>query len=212
MRAERYTVLRTRVLENYHQLDITNHEMMLLIHIVSFQAQGEDFPALSRLKERMNYSDTEIYAGIEGLIDKNIIQIKTHKNQQGQVAEYYSLAPLYYKLDQLKQVDNHEQEARETAEKEESVFNLIQDEFSRQLSPIEYQMVAEWMTKDHFDPDTIKEAVKEAVLNQAYSLRYINRILIDWRKKGKKTAFRHQASDDISNKLPPVSLEKWIDD
>ncbi|QLE63988.1 hypothetical protein LROSL1_1171 [Furfurilactobacillus rossiae] len=66
-------------------------------------------------------------------------------------------------------------------------FNKIEKEFGRPLSPTELSTIANWFDQDHFEPAIVLIALREAVLNQAYSLRYIDRILIDWQKKNLKS-------------------------
>ena len=38
-------------------------------------------------------------------------------------------------------------------------------------------MIGQWLNTDHYSPELIRLALREAVLNQAYSLKYIDRIL-----------------------------------
>ncbi len=37
-------------------------------------------------------------------------------------------------------------------------------------------MIGQWLNTDHYSPELIRLALREAVLNQAYSLKYIDRI------------------------------------
>lgn len=212
MDAGYYTVLQTTVLENYHRLNLSNDEMMFLIHVMSFQQVGEKFPPIHLIQKRMGFTNEAIYACLGTLIERQFIEIITSKNQQGQIEEQYSLEPFYTKLKQLDE-QVQEKNKRENADKAVAeVFDLIQDEFSRQLSPIEYQTVSEWMSKENYTPELIKEAVKEAVLNQVYNLRYIDKILMTWKRTGKRTTSHSRQVENQAYKLPPVSLEKWIED
>lgn len=43
-----------------------------------------------------------------------------------------------------------------------------------------------WIDQDGQDPVIIKAALREAVMSGALSFRYIDRILIDWKKKWSK--------------------------
>ena len=40
-----------------------------------------------------------------------------------------------------------------------------------------------WMTEDNFDPELIKLAIYEVNANQIKSIRYIDKILLEWKKK-----------------------------
>ena len=50
------------------------------------------------------------------------------------------------------------------------------------------------MEEDHYHPEILKLALREAVLNQAYSFNYIDRILLSWERKNLKT--KQQVEED----------------
>ena len=64
---------------------------------------------------------------------------------------------------------------------------LIEKEFNRKLSSFEHEMIDSWES-NNYDKDLIKEALREATLNGANNLRYIDKILLDWSKEGIKKA------------------------
>jgi len=53
------------------------------------------------------------------------------------------------------------------------IFQTIEVEFGRPLTPMEMQPIGHWFDQDHFEPDLILLAIQEAVANNARSLRYI---------------------------------------
>ena len=121
--------------------------------------------------------------------------------------------PLYQKIIQLDKVDESERFKEAKATKEGEVFDMIQVEFGRQLSPIEYQKISDWFKKDGYDPDVVKEALKESVLNNVYSLNYMDRILLNWSKRKQTQAndsagFSKQKAQ--TQDLPPVPVTKWL--
>lgn len=71
---------------------------------------------------------------------------------------------------------------------QEKVFQSIEVEFGRPLSPIEIETVNLWLHKDNYLPELILLALREAVLNQAYSLKYIDRILLSWERQNIRSA------------------------
>lgn len=217
MEKEIYTVLRTRLLEVYHQLGITNEEMLFLIHLISFQQQQDEFPSIQRLQERMHYSDEQMYDAIETLMERGILRIEALTNEKGLARERYSLLPLYEKVQQLENQSAHAQNLSQQKQNEGEVFEIIETEFGRQLSPIEYQQVSSWFAKDKFEVETVKAAVKEAVLNQVYNLKYIDRILINWKKQNRQAGtgsrqrnLYQRESMATKSELPPVPLDKWL--
>lgn len=63
-----------------------------------------------------------------------------------------------------------------------NVYDFIENEFGRTLSPTEYEVVLKWE-----DNELTRYAIKQAVLNGAYSIKYILRILENYEKDNIKT-------------------------
>ena len=65
------------------------------------------------------------------------------------------------------------------------IYSIIEKEFGRTISPMECQIIKGWID-DNFTHELIMEALKEAIYNGVTSLKYIEKILYSWRKKGYK--------------------------
>ena len=65
------------------------------------------------------------------------------------------------------------------------IFETIEKEFGRTLSPTEYEIIKAWLD-DNYSEELIKEALKEAIYNGVSNLRYIDKILYAWNRKGIK--------------------------
>ena len=61
----------------------------------------------------------------------------------------------------------------------DNIYSYIESNFNRLLSPIEYELVSTWE-----DNELTRYAIKEAVLNGARSLKYVQAILNNWKDKG----------------------------
>ena len=88
---------------------------------------------------------------------------------------------------------------------------LVEGEFGRSLSALEYETLNGWLKQDGYAPDLIRLAVKEAVLRQALSLKYIDRILINWERHGLTTAAQVQAYLERRDKDQPNNQEAVYD-
>lgn len=117
----------------------------------------------------------------------------------------------------------HEILGNEDEQKAKELYQLFEKEFGRPLSPIENETIGAWIAEDEYELDIIQLALREAVLNQAYSLKYIDRILLSWERKGLKS--KQQAEKAITSRrnariteqqpeqdepLPSVSLHNWL--
>ena len=67
-----------------------------------------------------------------------------------------------------------------------TIYDMFEKEFGRTLSPMEYEIIAAWL-ESNFKEELIIEALKEATYNGVSNLRYIDKILYEWNKKGIKT-------------------------
>ena len=74
-------------------------------------------------------------------------------------------------------------EEQKDKDDEGEIFTLFEQEFGRLLSPMECETITMWLDDDGHTVEIIKAALKEAVLAQKLSLRYIDRILFEWKKK-----------------------------
>lgn len=106
------------------------------------------------------------------------------------------------------------------------MYQLFEQEFGRPLSSIEFQRIGQWLEEDHYQPEILKLALREAVLNQAYSFNYVDRILLSWKEKstykttsGRRPKRRKQQllqreveQSAQQEELPKVSLKNWLEE
>ena len=153
----------------------------------------------------LNFDIMEVMGYISVLADKGLITLDISKNN-GVIEEKISLDNFYEKLS-LSLISDFEEEIK--VEKDESIFELIEGEFNRKLTPLEKEVVVEWQD-NNIPNDLIKEALKEASLNGVSNLRYIDKILFDWMKKGIRK------KEDIKKEEKEVEMEifncNWLDD
>ena len=142
---------------------------------------------------------------IQDLIYKELLELGQKRDSEGRITNFYDLKPLYQKLDTI--IDERETNANdqvragELIEERQSV-NPLQElviqfeiEFGRLLSPIEKQEIAAWLNIDHYNPEIVKLALREAILAQVYNFKYVDRILLNWQRHGLTT------TDQIKNFL-----------
>ena len=67
-----------------------------------------------------------------------------------------------------------------------NLYSTFETEFGRTLSPMEYEIINSWKDSNHPD-DLIILALKEATYNGVSNLRYIDKIIYEWDKKGIRT-------------------------
>lgn len=173
--------------KHYSELNIQDDEALILLHLLTFEQEGIDFPTPNDLMQRTNFQLTAISQIIQRLMQKGFVEISQSTDESGRLAEKYSIFPLWERL--LDLLQSKEQQQVSTANKldEAKVFQLFEQELGRLLSPMEIETIGMWMDLDQHSPEIIKAALKEAVLADKVNLRYIDRILIEWKKRNIKT-------------------------
>lgn len=163
----------------YSKLNIELEEFVFLMYLYN---QGEKIlfdPSI--IETDLGIDTKKVMLLISKLTDKNLINLEVIKNDKNIMEEYISLEDLYQKISLLI-ID----ELNNDDVVDESIFSVIEKEFGRTLSPIEYEIVKAWLDSG-ISNDLIKEALKEATFNGVSNLRYIDKILYEWGKKGIKT-------------------------
>ena len=104
---------------------------------------------------------------------------------------------MYQKLDKIideNDANNDDQFNLTSDVEEKRKVNPLQElvrqfeiEFGRLLSPIEKQEIAAWLNIDHYNPEIVKLALREAILAQVDNFKYVDRILLNWQRHGLNT-------------------------
>lgn len=160
------------LLKNYKKLNINESELIILIFLIN---NSEYNP-----KEIASIMDIKIPLLLEmisQLESKGILKIEL-KNINGINTEVCNLDNLYEKLSLLVI-------KKEEAKDNKSIYDVFETELGRTLSPIEYELVGEWLNDN--TEEILKLALREATYNGVSNFRYIDRIIHEWKKKGIKT-------------------------
>ena len=95
-----------------------------------------------------------------------------------------------------------------------TIYDKFEKEFGRTLSPMEYEIIGAWLD-NNYEEQTIELALKEAIYNGVTNLRYIDKILSEWKKKGIKTENDIKTEREKRNKQKPkkeVFEYDWLND
>lgn len=173
--------------KHYSELNIQDDEALIILHLLTFEQEGIDFPTPNDLMQRTNFQLTAISQIIQRLMQKGFVEISQSTDESGRLAEKYSIYPLWERLLDLLQSKAQQQVSSANKLDEAKIFQLFEQELGRLLSPMEIETIGMWMDLDQHSPEIIKAALKEAVLADKVNLRYIDRILIEWKKRNIKT-------------------------
>ena len=198
------------LLRNYKKINITEEELIILICLIGI---GDKVPYNPSIFEHELGMDK--FKGIEilnNLSEKGIINIKVENNKIGKKQEYIYLEFLYLKLMNL--VLDETDEIDSGSSKNNDIFSLFEQELGRTISSMEVEIIKEWL--DSYEEELIKEALKEAIYNDVRNLKYVDRILYNWRSKGikNKSDVLKSKKNFIKKTKPtePIYDYNWLED
>jgi DNA replication protein len=159
---------------NYKNIGLTEEELILIMYIMN---TSEIFNP-KQISNDLNITLNNVMETMENLTSKGIIKLELKKI--GNVRnEYINLDGLYEKL--TFKILNQEE-----PEKQSNIYSIFEEEFGRTISTMEIQIINAWI-ENGTSEETIILALKEATYNGVSNLRYIDRIISEWSKKGIKT-------------------------
>ncbi len=191
----------------YKKLNIDEKALVVLIYIMNDKTLKFNPKQIS---SDLSLSMPEVLSIVDTLSTNGLIAIELKKI--GDIREeFINLDNLYTKLAYF--VVNEESEAKE--EKSSNIYDNFEQEFGRPLSPIEYELINGWLDAE-FKEEVIILALKEAVFNGVTNLRYIDKILYEWKKKGlnSKEAVLQSKREPEIKKQPRKELfdYDWLND
>ena len=189
------------LLTNYKELKINEQELLVLIYIIN---QEDNLFKPQDISDDLKIELPEVLEIIEKLNEVGLLEIKTEKNN-GIIEEVFNLDVFYRKIAYL--VMNGEEKKEENSS---NIFDLFEQEFARPISTSETEIISGWLDND-FSEEIINCALKEAVYNGVFNLRYIDTILYEWKKKGIKT--KEDVLKDKQNfkKRKEAKKIEWVD-
>lgn len=185
------------LLKYKNKLNIDEKEIIFLSYLMSFK-ENISFD-INKIANDLYLKQDEIMIIFSSLVEKNLIKMIVNKDS-GIMKEYISIDSLYDKLlSYVLEVNEIEEENTKST----IVYEKIEEEFGRTLSPIEYEIIKGWLDSN-ISEELILEALKEAVLNGVNNLKYIDRILFEWTKKGyskkkdvRKKVIKEKTKEDV---------------
>lgn len=229
------------LLKHYKHIGITDEEMFLIIILLRIKDEDKDcFPSPEKLAAFMTTPIQLIKSILNSLVEKEIIILDQYWHEQTEQAYYiYRYDALYEKLSEFwacekcKELQKGQPRTKVATSLEETavsidsdlsaslIFRSFQREFGRLLTSIEIEQIKQWLDEDYFAPELINEALKKAVLLGKLNFKYVDKILLEWKKNNLRTLKEIQGYDDnfkarqgvksSNNKQKPAAEQKTQD-
>ena len=181
------------LLKYFSKLDLTLEEFIMILYFLNNKEKLIFNP--KKISEDLYISQNEVLDTINNLQEKGYISIEMNKVNKI-IEEYISLDMFFAKINSLL-IDN------EKNNNSNDIYSKIEKEFGRTLSPVEYETISKWI-EGNISEELIESALRESILNNAASIRYIDKILFEWNKIGYKSSndiVYKKTNDDFSDQI-----------
>lgn len=171
------------VFRNMGKLGITGDEVLVLIFIINIGPRVLYDPEM--ISKGTGINRIRVLEVINGLISKGILAIVVKKNGSSKKMEEFISTDLFYEKMRGVLLGGTNR-ANGKKEEQTDLFSMFEKEFGRTLSSMEYEIIRGWVSDD-MPSDLVREALREATYNGVSNLRYIEKIILDWKKRGYKS-------------------------
>ncbi len=196
--AEKRFTVSTHLIKVAISLNLSLNEFLLLMY---FEDATDKTFDVDKITSILSLDEKTILGAFNKLLNLNLIKMETSKDNSNRHCEIISLVPMYKTLVEQKS----DEEKKKT---KENIFEVLEKELNRSISPIEYEIINAWLEKGTSE-EMILGAVKEAVYNGVSSLRYIEKIIYEWNKKGYKNM--NEVKKGLENRTMKTNKEELFD-
>lgn len=157
------------------KLNLSLNEFLLLLYFDNSYDLVFDIKVVAKT---LNMKEEDVLNAYGLLMAKKIISVKAEKDGFGKIRESVSLDNFYNEI-------KSDYKTREKEESKTDIYEIFEKEFGRTLSNTDFEIINAWI-ESGFSEELIEAALKEAVYNGALTLRYVDKVLYEWNRKGIK--------------------------
>ena len=197
-------IVSSHLIEVAQKLNLSLNEFLMLIFWDNCYTKSFD---LELICQTLNFKESVALETFNSLMQKQLISLDTTKDLDGRMLEEVSLKGVYNYLG-----ENIESEVKKNETTD--IYNIFEKEFGRTLSSMDLEIINGWLTTGTSE-EMVIGALKEAVYNGVTNLRYIDKIIYEWGKKGFKNMDEvkvHLENRKEETKSADLFDYNWLDD
>ena len=198
-------IIESNVIKECLNQNLTLKEFLLLSYFDNAFDLSFD---LKLIMEVLQMKEEDVLESYSSLLSKKLIRVETIKNEDGRIYEKISLEPFY-------QMIILSERRKDKVKEKEDIYTKFENEFGRTLSATDFERINDWIDNKGYSEELVLAALKEATDKGITTLRYIDKILFDWSKKGFKKVEdinEDRAKDDIPRFETEVMDFDWLNE
>lgn len=189
------------LLKYYKQIGITDEEMMIIIQLLRIRTEYRNLnPSPEQMSKCLSSTVADIKSSLINMLDKGVVSLTEYYDEESdEIFIGYDLEPLMEKLSEIWacekmqeiektrfMLDNCKRKTTFVQHDSNSLYHAFEKEFGRPLSPMEIDQIQKWL-QDTPCEEIILEALRRAVLLGKHNFKYIDSILLEWKKNNLRT-------------------------
>lgn len=166
---------------------------------------------VKKIAKTVCMSEEDVLLTFGLLLDKKLLTMKSVKDEKnGKFIDKVSIDNFY------NNIKNSEQK-KKNSDSREAFFKSFQEGYPHALSPMDMEIINAWIDSG-ISEELILGSLKEANYNGVLSLRYMDKILFEWKKKGFNKMsdvdehLRSRTKNDTTYYNMEVLDYNWLDD
>jgi len=170
------------LLEVYQELGLGEAEYVFFVLLARALKGNPQSWKLADLAANMSIEESGVAALFMEAIGKGFVEVSQKSDEEGRRFEEYSLLPLFGKMD----VAWKQKQRKSNENSRQELFKVLEQDFGL-LSSKDIETAYMWLDDDGFDPEVIKLAVVEMKSQNITSIKYVDKILLEWKRKNVRT-------------------------
>ncbi len=179
-------------------LKLEINDLILLLYFWNYKRATFD---LTVINQTIKLSEEEILTSFNHLMQKKIIKLDIVKDDNEKRNEVINLDYFYVLI-------NEKLESKEKESTKEDIYSIFERDLGKTLSSMDFEYINGWIEKG-FSEELILGALKKALFYNASDLRYIDKVLYDWKRKGYKTM--DEVNNTNQNKIVESENKEFYD-
>ena len=197
------------LLQNYKKIGLTEIEAFVLIELHKQRKTGETVISPSKLVKKLTITEEKLFGVLDALIQKQYLAIRLVKEKGNKETEDFSLDNTIHKLvdvyrTSIKNTIIHSERTYDTVEEE--IVDIIENQFQKQLKPLEIELIQKWVSEDQYSIDLIKTSILDAVKANKSSLSYVDGVLL---KRSKNIAKSKKQYNPEKSEALKAFFDSW---
>lgn len=189
---DRTTGFHFTIIDNYilDSENLDGMEQIAYIHLKRYaNSNGECFPGIETMAKKIGCSANTLRKYLRRLKIKKYINIEPRFEGKDQKSNLYTLLPYPQYIDEQTAEEEQNSEVKEEIKNKGigDVFKYYQNNINPTYGSMEREKIIHWFEEFNDDADIIIKALKIAVEQNVRKIKYVEKILIDWKDNGIKT-------------------------